>query len=52
MHPHFLFFFPLIPFIVGAAAGAVMLNACRSGGRKKARIARLEARLEALERKP
>jgi hypothetical protein len=51
MHRHLLFFFPLIPFILGTCAGAFMVCACRSGGKKKAKIARLEARLEALERK-
>jgi hypothetical protein len=45
-------FFVLFIFIFGATAGAIMINASNSGGKKKGRIARLEARLEALERKP
>jgi hypothetical protein len=44
-------FFILFIFVLGAAAGSAMVNATRSGGKKKAKIARLEARLEALERK-
>jgi hypothetical protein len=52
MHPLFSMFFILFTFVFGVAAGAVMINATRSGGKKKGRIARLEARLEALERKP
>jgi hypothetical protein len=45
-------FFVLVTFMFGVAAGAVMINATRTGGKKKGKIARLEARLEALERKP
>ncbi len=52
MHPFFAMFFILFIFVFGAAAGAVMVNANKPGGRKKAKIARLEARIEALERKP
>jgi hypothetical protein len=52
MHRHFFIFYPMILFILGVCAGAVMINACKPGGKKKARFAKLEARLEALERKP
>jgi hypothetical protein len=52
MHPFIRMFFVLLTFAFGAAAGAAMVNANRSGGKRKARFARLEARLEALERKP
>jgi hypothetical protein len=52
MHPFLGMFFILFIFVLGAAAGAAMVGACKTGGKKKARIARLEARLEALERKP
>jgi hypothetical protein len=52
MHPLFSMFFVLLTFMFGVAAGAVMINATKTGGKKKGRIARLEARLEALERKP
>jgi hypothetical protein len=46
-------FFPLVLLLVGAGAGAVILAACTSGGgKKKAKIASLKARIEALERKP
>jgi hypothetical protein len=45
-------FFVLLTFMFGVAAGAVMINATKSGGKKKAKIARLEARLDALERRP
>jgi hypothetical protein len=52
MHPFFAMFFVLFIFVLGAAAGSVMVNATKTGGKKKAKIARLEARIEALERKP
>jgi hypothetical protein len=52
MHPFFRIFFTLITFMLGTAAGAAMVNACKTGGKRKAKMARLEARLEALERKP
>jgi hypothetical protein len=45
--------FPLVPLLVGAGAGAVTVAACTAdGGKKKAKIAKLKARIEALERKP
>jgi hypothetical protein len=45
--------FPLVPLVVGAGAGAVAVAAIKSdGGKKKAKIAALKARIEALERKP
>jgi hypothetical protein len=49
--------FPLVPLLVGAGAGAATVAACnsgksKSGGGKKAEIAALKARIEALERKP
>ena len=49
--------FPLVPLLVGAGAGAATVAACnagntKSGGGKKAKIAALKARIEALERKP
>jgi hypothetical protein len=52
MHPLFSMFFVLLTFIFGVTAGAAMINANKSGGKRKAKFARLEARLEALERKP
>jgi len=45
-------FIPLVPLLLGAGAGAVAVAACKSGGKKKAKIAELKARIEALERKP
>jgi hypothetical protein len=44
---------PLVPILLGAGAGAVTVAACKSGdgGKKKAKIAALKARIEALERK-
>jgi hypothetical protein len=46
--------FPLVPVLLGAGAGAATVAACtpRGGGKKKAKIAALKARIEALERKP
>jgi hypothetical protein len=47
--------FPLVPVLLGAGAGAVTVaavNGKSSGGKKKAKIAALKARIEALERKP
>lgn len=46
--------FPLVPVLLGAGAGAVTVAACTSpgNGKKKAKIAALKARIEALERKP
>jgi hypothetical protein len=46
--------FPLVPVLLGAGAGAVTVAACKpsTGGKKKAEIAALKARIEALERKP
>ena len=44
--------FPLAPILLGACAGALAVVACKSGGKNKARIAALRARVEALERKP
>jgi hypothetical protein len=52
MHPFFRLFFVLLTFAFGAAAGAAMVNAGRSGGKRKAKMAKLEARIEVLERKP
>lgn len=44
--------FPLVPLLVGAGAGAVTVAACTAdSGKKKAKIAKLKARIEALERK-
>jgi hypothetical protein len=45
--------YPLVPVLLGAGAGAVTVAACKSvdGGKKKAKIAALKARIEALERK-
>jgi len=45
-------FFPLVPVLIGAGAGAATVAACSSGDKKKAKIAKLKARIEALERKP
>jgi hypothetical protein len=45
-------FFPLVPVLLGAGAGATAVAACSSGDKKKAKIAKLKARIEALERKP
>jgi hypothetical protein len=42
--------FPLVPVLLGA--GAATVAACGSGDKKKAKIAKLKARIEALERKP
>ena len=44
--------FPLIPVLLGAGAGAAVVAACKSDNGKKAKIAKLKARIEALERKP
>lgn len=45
--------FPLVPLLIGAGAGAVTVAACsKPEGKKKAKIAALKARIEALERKP
>ena len=46
--------FPLVPVLLGAGVGAATVAACssKSGGKKKAKIAELKARIEALERKP
>lgn len=45
---------PLVPVLLGAGAGAVTVAACQpaKNGKKKAEIAALKARIEALERKP
>lgn len=43
--------FPLIPILLVACAAGLITAACRGGGRKKAKIAELKARIEALERK-
>jgi len=45
-------FFPLVPVLLGAGAGAATVAACTSTDKKKAKIAKLKARIEALERKP
>jgi cell division protein FtsB len=46
-------FFPLVPVLIGAGAGAATVAVCKSdGGKRKAKIAKLKARIEALERKP
>jgi len=42
----------VIPALLLFGAGAATAAACRSAGRKKAKIAELKARVEALERKP
>lgn len=44
--------FPLIPVLLGAGVGAAVVAACKSDNGKKAKIAKLKARIEALERKP
>jgi ABC-type microcin C transport system permease subunit YejB len=44
--------FPLVPLLLGICLGALAVMASRPGGRNKARIAELRARIEALERKP
>jgi hypothetical protein len=44
-------FFPLVPVLLGAGAGAATVAACSSADKKKAKIAKLKARIEALERK-
>jgi hypothetical protein len=44
--------FPLVPVLIGAGAGAATVAACSPGDKKKAKIAKLKARIEALERKP
>ena len=44
-------FLPVIPALLLFGAGAATVAACKSGGKKKARIAELKARVEALERK-
>jgi Na+-driven multidrug efflux pump len=51
VHPLFSMFFVLLTFTLGVAVGTIMLNATKSGKKKNGRFARLEARLEALERK-
>jgi hypothetical protein len=45
--------FPLVPVLLGAGAGAAVVAASKpgDGGKKKAQIAALKARIEALERK-
>ncbi|MGA2016344.1 MAG: hypothetical protein ABSH26_05270 [Opitutaceae bacterium] len=43
---------PLLPVLLIFGAGAATVAACKSGGKKKAKIAELKARIEALERKP
>jgi hypothetical protein len=43
--------FPLVPVLLGAGAGAATVAACSTTDKKKAKIARLKARIEALERK-
>jgi hypothetical protein len=43
---------PLLPVLLGFGAGAAAVAACRSGGKRKAKLAELKARIEALERKP
>jgi hypothetical protein len=42
---------PLVPVLLGAGAGAAMVAACSSTDKKKTKIAKLKARIEALERK-
>jgi len=45
--------FPLIPLLLlGACVGALIAAACRPAGGKREKMAKLEARIEALERKP
>jgi hypothetical protein len=45
--------FPLVPVLLGAGAGATAVALSRGGsGRRKAKIAALKARIEALERRP
>lgn len=42
---------PLMPLLLGICLGVLMATAFRKGGNKKARIAELKARVDALERK-
>jgi len=44
--------FPLVPVLIGAGVGAAPVAVCRSDEHRKAKLARLKARIEALERKP
>jgi hypothetical protein len=44
-------FFPVIPLLLGVCLGVLLAAAFKRGGKKKARIAELKARVEALERK-
>jgi hypothetical protein len=46
------FIIPLVPLVLGAGLGAAAVAASKSDGKKKAKIAALKARIEALERKP
>jgi hypothetical protein len=43
--------FPLVPVLLGAGAGAATVAACSTTDKKKAKIAKLKARIDALERK-
>ena len=43
--------FPLIPLLLGVCLGALAVMALRPSGGKKAKIAGLRARVDALERK-
>jgi hypothetical protein len=44
--------FPLVPVLLGAGAGAATVAVCKADDKKGRKIAKLKARIEALERKP
>jgi hypothetical protein len=44
--------FPLVPVLLGAGAGAATVAVCQKDDKRKTKIAKLKARIEALERKP
>jgi hypothetical protein len=43
--------FPLVPVLLGAGAGAATVAICKTDDKKKHKIEKLKARIEALERK-
>jgi len=43
--------FPLVPLLIGAAVVVATVALCKTDSSKKAKIAKLKARVEALERK-
>jgi len=44
--------FPLVPVLIGAGAGAATVAVCANDDKKSRKIAKLKARIEALEKKP